>query len=48
MAQDYPKVLMELLFVIKEKAVWYLFYERDDLGIWLATSKDLKVDQCTG
>jgi len=22
---------------------WYLFYERDDLGIWLATSTDLKV-----
>lgn len=30
-------------FVIKEKNLWYLFYERDDLGIWLATSKDLKV-----
>lgn len=26
----------------KEKGVWYLFYERGDLGIWLATSKDLK------
>ncbi len=29
--------------VLKEKETWYLFYERDDLGIWLATSKDLKV-----
>jgi predicted GH43/DUF377 family glycosyl hydrolase len=28
--------------VIKAKGVWNLFYERDDLGIWLATSKDLK------
>lgn len=28
--------------VIRVKGVWYLFYERDDLGIWLATSKDLK------
>jgi len=27
----------------KENNTWYLFYERDDLGIWLATSKDLKV-----
>ena len=26
--------------VIIEKGVWYLFYERDDRGIWLATSKD--------
>jgi predicted GH43/DUF377 family glycosyl hydrolase len=25
-----------------ENGTWYLFYERDDLGIWLATSKDLK------
>ena len=25
-----------------EDGVWHLFYERDDLGIWLATSKDLK------
>ena len=25
-----------------EKGTWYLFYERRDLGIWLATSKDLK------
>lgn len=23
--------------------VWYLFYERRDLGVWLATSRDLKV-----
>jgi predicted GH43/DUF377 family glycosyl hydrolase len=29
--------------VWKENGVWYLFYERDDHGIWLATSKDLKV-----
>jgi hypothetical protein len=27
----------------KENRIWYLFYERDDSGIWLATSKDLKV-----
>jgi hypothetical protein len=26
-----------------EDSTWYLFYERGDLGIWLATSKDLKV-----
>jgi hypothetical protein len=26
-----------------ENGVWYLLYERDDLGIWLATSTDLKV-----
>jgi len=26
-----------------EDGVWYLFYERDDLGIWLATSTDMKV-----
>ena len=25
-----------------ENNVWYLFYERRDLGIWLATSKDLQ------
>jgi len=25
-----------------EDGVWYLFYERGDLGIWLATSKDRK------
>ena len=25
-----------------ENGVWYLFYERKDLGIWLATSTDLK------
>lgn len=29
--------------VWREKGIWYLFYERKDLGIWLATSKDLKV-----
>ena len=29
--------------VLKEDSVWYLFYEREDLGIWLASSKDLKV-----
>ena len=28
--------------VYKAKGMWNLFYERDDLGIWLATSKDLK------
>jgi len=26
-----------------ENSLWYLFYERDDLGIWLATSADMKV-----
>ena len=26
-----------------ENGIWYLFYERDDLGIWLAVSTDLKV-----
>ena len=26
-----------------EKDTWYLFYERGDQGVWLATSKDLKV-----
>ena len=26
-----------------EDGVWYLFYERRDLGIWLATSRDLAV-----
>lgn len=26
-----------------EKGTWYLFYERMDLGIWLATSTDLKI-----
>ena len=26
-----------------EDEVWYLFYERGDLGIWLATSNDRKV-----
>lgn len=26
-----------------EDGVWYLFYERDDEAIWLATSKDMKV-----
>jgi predicted GH43/DUF377 family glycosyl hydrolase len=26
-----------------EDGTWYLFYERGDLGIWLATSTDLKV-----
>jgi sucrose-6-phosphate hydrolase SacC (GH32 family) len=25
-----------------ENGIWYLFYERKDLGIWLATSSDLK------
>ncbi len=26
-----------------ENGTWYLYYERGDLGIWLAVSKDLKV-----
>jgi beta-1,2-mannobiose phosphorylase / 1,2-beta-oligomannan phosphorylase len=26
-----------------ENGTWYLFYERGDKGVWLATSKDLKV-----
>jgi predicted GH43/DUF377 family glycosyl hydrolase len=26
-----------------ENDIWYLFYEREDLGIWLAVSSDLKV-----
>jgi hypothetical protein len=26
-----------------EDGVWYLFYERADAGVWLATSKDMKV-----
>lgn len=26
-----------------EDGIWYLFYERDDLGIWMAVSTDLKV-----
>ncbi len=26
-----------------EDGVWYLFYERRDQGVWLATSKDMKV-----
>jgi hypothetical protein len=29
--------------VWKEDSSWYLFYERNDLGIWLAVSKDLKI-----
>ncbi|HRQ49215.1 MAG TPA: glycosylase, partial [Agriterribacter sp.] len=28
--------------VWKEKGIWYLFYERGDLGVWLATSTNLK------
>jgi len=27
----------------KENDTWYLFYERNDLGVWLATSKDMQV-----
>lgn len=27
----------------KEKNIWYLFYERNDRAVWLATSNDLKV-----
>lgn len=26
-----------------ENGTWYLFYERGDAGVWLATSKDMKV-----
>ena len=26
-----------------EDGFWYLYYERDDLGIWLASSPDLKI-----
>jgi predicted GH43/DUF377 family glycosyl hydrolase len=26
-----------------EQGTWHLFYERNDLGVWLATSKDMKV-----
>jgi hypothetical protein len=26
-----------------ENNIWYLFYERDDSAVWLATSKDRKV-----
>lgn len=29
--------------VWREGTVWYLFYERQDLGIWLATSRDLRI-----
>jgi len=29
--------------VVLRKGTWHLFYERDDKGVWLATSKDLKV-----
>src|SRR5687768_10873573 len=29
--------------VIKEDSIWYLFYERNDSAIWLASSKDLNV-----
>jgi hypothetical protein len=29
--------------VLKEDGQWYLFYERMDLGIWLAKSMDMKV-----
>ena len=29
--------------VLKENDNWYLFYERNDSAIWLASSKDLKV-----
>lgn len=29
--------------VWRENGVWYLFYERGDLGVWLATSLDLKI-----
>ena len=26
-----------------ENGVWHLFYERSDTGVWLATSRDLKI-----
>lgn len=26
-----------------ENGTWYLFYERGDLGVWLATSKDMNI-----
>jgi predicted GH43/DUF377 family glycosyl hydrolase len=29
--------------VWRENGTWYLFYERDDTGVWLATSTDTKV-----
>ncbi len=29
--------------VLKENGLWHLFYERGDRGVWLATSRDLKV-----
>lgn len=29
--------------VWKEAGIWYLFYERNDAGVWLATSSDLKI-----
>jgi hypothetical protein len=29
--------------VWKESGTWYLFYERNDLGIWLAKSTDMKI-----
>lgn len=29
--------------VVKKGKTWYLFYERDDAAVWLATSTDLKV-----
>jgi hypothetical protein len=29
--------------VWRENNLWYLFYERNDLGIWLANSKDLEI-----
>jgi hypothetical protein len=29
--------------VVLDHGTWHLFYERDDKGVWLATSRDLKV-----
>ena len=29
--------------VLKEDSIWYLFYERNDEAVWLASSKDLRV-----
>lgn len=38
-----PKGAFGTPAVIREKDEWYLFYERDDLGIWLAKSTNGKV-----
>lgn len=41
--QSIPKGPYGTPTVLKKNGTWYLFYERDDRGIWLATSRDLKV-----